>query len=82
MGKTVEEVGEILGEIYESYAIRSKSQVELAQEINEKYNIDLTAADISQITTAAGFTHTIKHDPKTFIAMSIDSNLKKHMHIE
>lgn len=82
MKKTVEEVGCILGEIYESYSNRSITQADLATVINKKYNVNLTAEDISHITTAAGFTHTIKRDFKQFIAMRFDTNLKRHMGLE
>ena len=59
-----EKAKEVVNEIVEQYNARRGTQPEIAANVNEKFNTNLTQNDVAEITRQEGNYHTIKRKQK------------------
>lgn len=68
---------EIIDNILELYNDRSLTQKEIAKKINHKYNVSLNESHVREITSQAGYYHTIKRGHGETIAYFLSDSFVK-----
>ena len=79
MGRTTEEISNIVREILDEYGSRNGSQADIAEKINQKYGTELTADDVGGITRQSGYYHTVKRDGRTPVVIRVSDTTGKHL---
>ena len=78
---TSELVRTLVDDILDKYEKREKTQAQLVDYINEKYNVELVLADIQDITQQAGIFHTIKRDDLIHVVTYLSESLRRKLNI-